>query len=292
LNEQSVECVVGSGTGDPVTLHVEIQGAGPPLLMLHGFTGSGQNLRGIAAALQDCYTLYRVDLVGHGRSRAADNAACYTMSSCLTQLIALLDGLGIDRAHWFGYSMGARVALSLCAAYPERVCSALLVGVSPGIEEAVAREQRIAADALLARRLREQGLAQFVDYWMALPLFASQSRLGSEYLAAQRAQRLANCADALAASLEGMGCGAMEPLQRALVSIHCPVCLVAGAEDAKFAAIARAMQVRLPRSELALIAGAGHAAHIERPQAFAALARRFYRQIDTEIDAAPRRWGV
>jgi len=267
---------VPGDAGADIALHVAVQGVGPPLIMLHGFTGSAETLEAMASSLQRDFTVYRVDLVGHGRSAAPADAACYTMDSCLAQLCALLDSLDIARAHWLGYSMGARVVLSLCAAHPERVCSALLIGASPGIAEPELRAERVAADAALARRLRDRGIGDFVDYWMALPLFASQRRLGAAYWQRQRGLRLANRAEALAASLTGMGCGAMAPLHSALPAITCPVCLVVGAEDEKFLGIAQAMAARLPRAQVAVVAGAGHAAHLEQAQACTDVIRAFF----------------
>jgi pimeloyl-ACP methyl ester carboxylesterase len=110
---------------------------------------------------------------------------------------------------------------------------------------------------------------------MALPLFASQRRLGAAALAAAREQRLANRAHGLANSLRGMGAGAQPPLQGRLGGLRMPVCLVAGEEDSRFRAVARDLAAEIPDARLEVVPSAGHAAHIENPVAFQRIARRF-----------------
>ena len=112
---------------------------------------------------------------------------------------------------------------------------------------------------------------------MAQPLFATPARGSArEALAARAPQRLANRAHGLAAALRAIGAGAQPPLHARLPRVQLPVLLVAGAEDARFAAVARDLAQRLPTRALAVVAGAGHAAHLENPQAFAAVARDFF----------------
>ncbi len=219
-----------------------------------------------------------VDLVGHGRSDAPDDDFHYSMLRCCEQLRALLDRLGIERPHLLGYSMGGRVALSFCVRYPEVARSALVIGASPGLSDHEQRAERIAADEALAERIVEEGLEAFVDHWTALPLFASQARLDPELLAAAREQRLRNRPHGLAASLRGMGTGAMAPIP--MPEIKIPVCFVAGAEDAKFRRIARELATRVGDARVELVPEAGHAAQLEQPEPFARIARDFFTEVD------------
>ncbi len=258
-----------------VRLRVRVQGAtlpGTPLLVLHGFTGRVESMADVGRAFSTgsrARPVVAVDLVGHGESDSPPDPTAYSMASCVAQVTAVLDALALSRVQLLGYSMGGRVALSLAVAHPARVASLVLVGASPGLADADAREARVAADEALARRILDRGLERFVDEWMALPLFASQARRGAAALAAERAWRLRGSAEGLAGSLRGMGTGAMPPLHERLGEIAQPVLLVAGALDEKFAEIARQMQPRLPRAQCALVENAGHAAHWEEPARFA-----------------------
>lgn len=260
---------------DGVCLHVVEEGRGSPVLVLHGFTGSSASMAGVSAALRDHHRVLRVDLLGHGSSDAPHDPAVYAIERCAGQLLGVLDALSIPRAHVAGYSMGGRVALALAALHPARVASVLGIGARAGFEDTAERAARVQGDAALAARIEREGVPAFVDAWMARPLFATQRRLGAAALAAAREQRLANRPHALAASLRGMGAGAQMPLQARLAQLQRPVLLVAGAEDARFAAIARDLVRRLPRGCVALVPDAGHAAHLENPDAFAQIARAF-----------------
>jgi 2-succinyl-6-hydroxy-2,4-cyclohexadiene-1-carboxylate synthase len=261
-------------------LSVEIRGAGSSVVLLHGFTGSARSMEGVARGLSGTHRTLAFDLVGHGRSDAPADPAAYALPRCLEQLSAALDALGIARAHWLGYSLGGRVALCFCAAHPERVRSALLVGASAGLADPAARAARAREDEALARQIEREGLPAFVERWMAQPLLASQARLGAAFLARAREERLSQRAHGLAGALRGLGTGSMPPLQARLASLRVPVCLVAGAEDAKFTALAAELAAQLPDARAELVPGAGHAAHLESEEVFLALARRFFAEVE------------
>jgi 2-succinyl-6-hydroxy-2,4-cyclohexadiene-1-carboxylate synthase len=136
------------------------------------------------------------------------------------------------------------------------------VGASPGIQDAGERAARRAADEALAHELERDGVAVFLDRWLAGPLFAT---LPAER--AGRAERLGNSAAGLAAALRLLGTGAQEPLWARLPELTVPVLLLAGELDRKFAALAGRMAAAVgPRARVALLPGAGHAAHLERPE--------------------------
>jgi 2-succinyl-6-hydroxy-2,4-cyclohexadiene-1-carboxylate synthase len=275
---------------DGVRLHVESAGEGPAVALLHGFTGSTESMRDVATALARRFRTLSIDLVGHGRSDAPDDPGPYALPRCARQVAGVLDALVPRRAHLLGYSMGGRVALALCAAHPERVASALLVGASAGIADADARAARRRRDAALAARIECDGVPGFVDAWMAQPLFESQRRrLSPAQLAAARGQRLDNRAKGLANSLRAMGSGAQEPLRDRLAAIHTPVCLVAGEDDTRFRAIAADLAGRVPAARVEEVPAAGHAAHLENPSAFLRIAQRFFDEVQAALDRAPLR---
>ncbi|WP_322494860.1 alpha/beta fold hydrolase, partial [Chloroflexus sp.] len=169
-----------------LTLHVELAGAGPPLLLLHGFTGNGQTWQPLVLALAAHHTLVMIDLIGHGQSDAPADPARYAIEQCVADVLALLDQLGFTRVDLCGYSMGGRIGLLLAAGAPERVRRQVLIGASPGLADPVERAARLASDEALAARIEREGLEWFVEYWAAQPLFASQRRLSAEVRAAQR----------------------------------------------------------------------------------------------------------
>ncbi len=261
-----------------VHLNVEVTGKGPYVLAIHGFTGNTTTWAPLAAAAQKEYTIVAVDMLGHGASDAPRDPKRYSMEHCIQDMEALLDRLGAERVHWLGYSMGGRIALSAAIALPQRTSALIAESASPGLATAEEQAARVKDDEKLAERIEQDGIERFVDYWGAIPLFASQSRLSAAVRDRLRAQRLTNTPLGLANSLRGIGTGAQPPVYELLSTLVAPTLWIAGEEDAKFAGIARDMHRLVPGSELRIIAKAGHAAHLEQPGEFNNAVLSFLRQ--------------
>lgn len=231
----------------------------PALVLLHGFTQTRQSWRRTVLALgAGRYRALVPDLPGHGQAvhRTASFDAC----------TAYVRALAPDRFTLAGYSMGGRVALHAALQLQPQLDRLVLVGASPGLADPAEREARRAADAALAARIEAIGIEDFAREWGAQPLFAGQPE---RVAAAAHADRLRNRPAGLAAALRGLGTGVMEPLWDRLGELTLPVTLVVGERDAKFREIAERMAERLPAARLVVIPGAGHAAHLEQPEAVA-----------------------
>lgn len=255
--------------------HVAIAGTGPPLLLLHGFTGSTETWAPFFPVWGKRSTLVAVDLLGHGASDCPPDPARYRVERCVADLIALVDQLGLGRVDLLGYSLGGRVALHLAVAAPERLGALVLESSSPGLVSPSERAERIRSDGGLAGLLEREGIAAFVDHWEQLPLFASQRRLPASVREALRHQRCQSNPVGLANSLRGLGVGMMEPLLDRLGEVRAPTLLVVGALDDKYRALGQAMASRLPAARLVVVADAGHAVHLEQAAAFARLVSDF-----------------
>lgn len=273
--------------GDGLTIHVEREGSGPALLLLHGFTGSTITWSTLREALRDRFELLIVDLPGHGRSSAPADPAHYALRRVAGDLARVLDALDVARTAVLGYSMGARTALQLALAHPERVSALVLESGSPGIVDPTERSARVAADEALATSIERDGIGAFVDRWEKLPLWASQDRVRPVARARLHAERLAQRPQGLANSLRGAGAGVAPPVTDRLGTIATPVLLVAGALDAKYVALGQMMRERLPDARLEVVADAGHAIHLERPEAFAALVGAFLDALPEANRASP-----
>lgn len=258
-----------------ITLNVEVAGAGPPLLVLHGFTGSVATWHEHLPAFTRHNRVIAVDLIGHGASDAPRDAARYSMAHCACDLLAVCHHLHAEHFALLGYSMGARLALCLAAAAPERISALVLESGSPGLADSAERAARRASDEALAIRIEREGVEAFVAAWETLPLFASQRTLPPQVRKRLRMQRLRNSPLGLANSLRGMGLGAQESLWGRLGEITAPTLLIAGALDHKFQNIAQEMVKQLPRVELGIVPDGGHAAHLERPDVFNGLVMEF-----------------
>ncbi|MBE2185600.1 MAG: 2-succinyl-6-hydroxy-2,4-cyclohexadiene-1-carboxylate synthase [Rhodothermales bacterium] len=248
------------------TFHPDAPGL--PLVALHGFLGSKDDWADLAARLPH-RRIVAVDLPGHGEAVGLDVAA-YGFDEAVAALSTTLASLEYGRFDLLGYSMGGRVALAFALAHPSFVNTLTLESSSPGLSSEEERAARRALDAERADALRRDFPA-FLRDWYAMPLFATLTAAQRDALIAQRATA---DPDELARGLVGMGTGAMPNLWPALSALTVPVRLVAGARDAKFAALAGRMAERLPCASVHLVGSAGHNVHLEQPEAFAALVQR------------------
>ncbi|MEP9398301.1 alpha/beta hydrolase [Mesorhizobium sp. KR2-14] len=128
-------------------------GEAEPVLLIHGFASShivNWVAPGWVKTLTEAgYRAIALDNRGHGLSTKSYNADDYTPEKMASDAAALLDHLGIERAHVMGYSMGARVSAFMALATPEKVATLVLGGLGIGMIEGVGDWDPI-AEALLA----------------------------------------------------------------------------------------------------------------------------------------------
>ncbi len=256
------------------SLNIECHGEGDPLVLLHGFTGSAKAWAPLLPYL-DARRIVTVDIVGHGDSDAPGNLDHYRMDQAVVDIAAAVRSLGIDRADWLGYSMGGRTLLTLTAAFPGMVSRLATVGASAGLPTEEERAARRASDEELCQRIGRDGVESFIDYWESIPLFASQRTLPADRQEAIRSGRLKNSAAGLSGSLRGMGTGSQAFVD--VTQIACPALLLAGELDTKYVSIGRDLAAAMPDARFYAIPGAGHAAHLERPEECAAHINAFLR---------------
>jgi 2-succinyl-6-hydroxy-2,4-cyclohexadiene-1-carboxylate synthase len=261
-----------------MSLNVLVTGEGPAMLLLHGFSGSARSWGEHLEAWSVDHRIIAPDLLGHGGSEAATDAARYALERQADDLAELLRLLDVGRADTVGYSMGARLALVMALAHPGLVGRLVLESPSAGIADAAARMARQQADERLALVLERDGIEVFVDAWEAQPLFASHAALPADRQRQLRAERLGHDPAALAACLRGAGQGAMAPLHEQLPGIAAPTLVIAGALDAVGVERARGVAAGIPRARLEILGGVGHTPHLEAPAPFLRLASHHLRQ--------------
>jgi 2-succinyl-6-hydroxy-2,4-cyclohexadiene-1-carboxylate synthase len=256
--------------------HYHDIGTGEAILLLHGFTGTMHTWSATRDSLSSTYRVITPDLLGHGGTDSPTSPERYAMPHASADLIHLLDTLNIERVHLGGYSMGGRLALYMANHHSDRIRSLMLIGASAGLREHTERQARRQADNALANRIEQDGLMEFVDAWEKLPLWDKQS---AELKQTLRVERLAQNPHGLANSLRGMGTGVQPALWDALPQLQAPTRLFVGQADSKFININNAMLEHLPNAKLHIIHDAGHAVHLEKPQAFILAYRDFLAEI-------------
>lgn len=244
-----------------MTLSVTSWGDGPPLVLLHGFTGAGSAFDHLRDSLAARFRCLVPDLPGHGKSPPA--------TSWDDALDDLRSALPRERFFLAGYSMGARLALAFALRYPSSVRALLLESGSPGIEDTAERDRRRAEDEQLAGLALREGIHAFVARWEQHPTLASLRELPPAAAASLRERRLRNSAAGLASALRHLGAGAQPPLWDELPRLRVKALVLAGERDAKFAAIARRMAEHISGARLLLLPSNGHSPHLEAPGEYA-----------------------
>lgn len=227
------------------------------VVFAHGFTQTSQSWRPIAEHLAALgYETLIVDMPGHGGS-AHVRADLRLGAGLLTSTAG--------RGTYVGYSMGGRFCLHAALMFPNLVRRLALIGAHPGIDDDDERARRRTADDDLATHMAEIGIEAFVDEWTAQPLFG-----GMEISASDRADRLRNTVEGLTNSLRLAGTGTQLPIWHRLRELMMPVMVMAGERDEKYTAIGQQIAEAVNDGTFVPIAGAAHAAHIDRPESVAA----------------------
>jgi pimeloyl-ACP methyl ester carboxylesterase len=264
--------------GTPV--NTIVMGEGPPLVFVHGLSGSWPNwLEQLPVFARD-HRVVAMDLPGFGHSPMPREEI--SIAGYARMIDALLDELGLDACAVVGNSMGGFIAAELAIAVPQRVSSLVLVSAAGISTHADPRTGR--ALPLLRRIDRVSAMSAA---WLASRSDAAtrRPRLRTALLAvvARHPERLPG---ALAAEqLRGAGkpgfLAALEALhgyeiRKRLPEIACPTLIVWGENDRLINARDAAVYADLiPDSELSVFADTGHVAMLERPEAFNALLRDF-----------------
>lgn len=137
-----------------IRLNVEITGAGPPLVLLHGLTSSIASLRGEIGHFRKVRRVIAIDARGHG---ASDKPTHYTIEDHIADVLALLDTLEITRCALLGRSMGSYIAQGVATRMPHRVDDlVLVVPRAHAIESSMTRLRRTYAHELDGRSAEEQ----------------------------------------------------------------------------------------------------------------------------------------
>ncbi len=134
-------------------------GGAPPLMCLPGLTRNSRDFTAVAARYAADRFVARLDLRGRGGSSAADPST-YTPAVYASDVVAVLDALGIDRAVLLGTSLGGTVSMLVAATAPERVAGVVLNDVGPKLEPAGIRRIRSYAGKLPPCATWEEAAAQ------------------------------------------------------------------------------------------------------------------------------------
>jgi pimeloyl-ACP methyl ester carboxylesterase len=202
---------------------------GPPVLVFSGFADPLEYAKAspLAHALEDDFRLIFADHRGQGRSDKPHEVGSYALTTRVADAIAVLDTLGVDRAHYLAFSWGARLGFAIGEHAPRRVRSLVLCGNQP-YEWPDGPMLRSVAGAVAAGR--ERGMASFVETW--------EASIGERFPEPGRTWMLDNDPLALDAALRSVFVEGSISRDLTTWSVPCLICV--GEEDEMHESAARA----------------------------------------------------
>lgn len=242
---------------DGVSLYYEVHGKGPTILLTHGYSATSQMWQGQIEELSRDHQLVIWDMRGHGRSDSPDDPALYSEPATVADMAALLDEVGAKTAIVGGLSLGGYMSMAFYHFHPERVRALLIIDTGPGYKSDQAREGWNATSLKTAERYEREGLAVLAG--------GSAERRTAQHTSAKG---LANAARGMLTQRDSVVIGS-------LPDIRVPSIVVVGSKDTPFLVASDYMAAKIPGAQKVVIDGAGHAANIDRPEAFNTAIRAF-----------------
>jgi pimeloyl-ACP methyl ester carboxylesterase len=147
-----------------IKIHYEVEGQGPPLVLVHGYTRSLEDWRnfGFVPELKNDYQLILIDVRGHGQSDKPDNSNAYSLKTMAEDVTTIMDELNIERAHYLGYSMGGIIGFyGITRYYLPRLNSLILGGLTAYPDEKSLQERQGILN--LAQSGVEKGMQVFIS---------------------------------------------------------------------------------------------------------------------------------
>lgn len=268
-------------------------GAGLPLLTLHGGPGAGHDYLEPLARLSPDRPVVFYDQLGCGRSDRPDDPALWRIERFAREIDALRATLGLSRIHLLGQSWGGWLAIEYMLGRPRGIASLVLASTSASIPQFVAEAERLKAalpDGLydILRRHEAAGAYGHPDYQAAVEAFyrLHLCRLDPWPDCLQRSAR--NLADnpvylTLNGPNEFIVTGRLAHWERRhrLHEVAVPTLITVGRYDEVTPACAETLNRGIVGSRLALFEASSHSAHLEEEDAYLELLGRFLKDVET-----------
>jgi 3-oxoadipate enol-lactonase len=264
LSEQTVDTVLGR-------IRLQVGGSGSPVVLWPSLLMTGDMWHGVAAGLIANHQVALVDPPGQGGSQPLTDY--FSFDDCARCVADILDGLGLDKAHFVGNSWGGMIGATFAATYPERVGGAVLMNCTAG----------------------RASLRQKVEFAMLLTVASWTGEIGpllnrpvlKAFLGPTTMRERPDVVAHVTTTVRSVNIGSASwavksvvprrPDQRPLLGrIRTPVLVVGGAEDATFPPRdAIEMAKGIPGASIRVLDGVAHLAGLENPPLVSALVEEF-----------------
>jgi pimeloyl-ACP methyl ester carboxylesterase len=256
-------------SGDGVGLYYEEAGSGTPIVFVHEFAGDHRSWEPQLRFLSRWFRCIAYNARGYPPSDVPDDPAAYSQAHARDDVVAVLDHLGIERAHVVGLSMGGFATLHVGLAHPGRARSLVVAGCGYGAAPG-AREKFIAECGAVADMFEREGIVAATAKYTAGPTRVPYRRKDPRGFAAFVRQMGEHSAAGHALTMRGvqMRRPSLWDLVADMRGMRVPTLIVAGDEDEPCLEPALLMKREIPGAALWLVPRTGHAVNLEEPDAF------------------------
>lgn len=268
-------------TDDGVGLHVEQAGEGPAILFVHEFAGDHRSWEPQLRYFSRTHRCVAYAARGYPPSDVPADPAAYSQARAVADAVAVLDGLGIERAHVVGLSMGGFTALHLVLRHPGRLASAVVAGAGYGAHPD-ARDAFRAECAATAAAFETEGSAAVAERYAVGPArvqFQNKNPRGWAEFAAALA---GHSATGSALTMRGVQSArpSLYDLRDDLAAVTTPVLVLSGDEDDGCLEADLMLKRTIPTAALTVLPQTGHTANLEEPEIFNAEVDRFVATVE------------
>jgi pimeloyl-ACP methyl ester carboxylesterase len=250
-------------------------GEGPPIVLVHGFTGNVRNWALNIPALRGRFRCVSFDLPGHGLSERPADQDSYALPQMAEVVWGAIQALGLQKPVLMGHSMGGMISEYVALDHTEALRALVLVDTAA---------ETIAIRDMDREKMVTAARSGGIEAAFELQLANTEPRVREDarFVALWREQFLMTSADAYIGGALAMA--RRESLIPRLKGLQLPALIICGENDLPFLGPSRRMHEAIPGSELAIIEGAGHSPTFETPEKFNAVLTAF---LDRVAAAAP-----
>ncbi|MBT4905721.1 MAG: alpha/beta hydrolase [Rhodospirillaceae bacterium] len=256
-------------TDDGVNLWVEEHGSGAPVVFAHEFGGDIRSWEPQLRHFARNYRTIAFNARGYPPSDVPEDVSMYGQFRAVDDILAVLDGLGIDKAHIVGLSMGGFAALHFGFRYPDRALSLTVAGAGYGAHPDV-HAQFADETKEVASRIEADTMAEFSKIYAIGPTrvqYANKDPRGWEAFSKELADHSTKGSANTMRAVQG-GRPSLYDFVEEMQALTVPTLIMNGDEDDPCLDVGVFMKRNIPSSALVLLPRSGHLINLEEPGLF------------------------
>jgi pimeloyl-ACP methyl ester carboxylesterase len=268
-------------TDDGIRLHYEETGSGTPVIFVHEYAGDHRAWEAQMRHFGQRYRAITYAARGYPPSDVPQDVAKYSQARAADDIAAVLDHLGIDKAHVVGLSMGGFATLHFGFRHPARALSLCVAGCGYGAEQGQ-RDRFRAEVAAVAAFIDENGIETFAArhaYGPTRVQFENKDPRGFDEFKRQLAEHSAVGARNTQLGVQGER-PSLYDLVDPMAALTVPTLILTGDEDWPCLQPALLMKRTIPAAALSVMPNCGHTINLEDPDQFNRLVGDFIVQVD------------